>query len=173
MTTDKQKEAAKENIKKAQRRWQEMTPRERALAQPEGRKRAKPGTKGEGDYFRIVVRSKEEFTTFRYHDVGEKGHILRLAGKRSSGSWDTQAWLISKDDAHIEGDTLVADNDDARKVIEALGSKPKHVKGDVFEAKDRPNVPESKKPTEAQQRARLENIKKAQQARRTRTAKKE
>ena len=50
-----------------------------------GRKRARPGTKGEGDYFRIVLRPKEEFTTFRYHDVGEKGHILRLAGKRSSG----------------------------------------------------------------------------------------
>ena len=173
MTTDKQKEAAKENIKKAQQRWQEMTHRERALAQPEGRKRAKPGTKGEGEYFRIVVRSKEEFTTFRYHDVGEKGHIIRLAGKRSSGSWDTQAWLISKDDAHVEGDTLVAVTDDARRLIEVLGSKPKYVKGDVFEAKDRPNVPESKKPTEAQQRASLENIKKAQQARRTRTAKKE
>jgi hypothetical protein len=173
MTTDKQKEAAKENIKKAQQRWQEMTPREHALAQPEGRKRAKPGTKGEGDYFRIVVRPKEEFTTFRYQDVGEKGHILRLAGKRSSGSWDTQVWLIGKEDAHMEGDTLVADNEDARRVIEALGSKPKHVKGDIFEAKDRPNVPESKKPTEAQQRARLENIKKAQQVRRTRTAKKE
>ena len=173
MATDKQKEAAKENIKNAQRGWLEMTPRERALAQPEGRKRAKPGTKGEGDYFRIVVRSKEEFTTFRYDDVGEKGHILRLAAKRSSGSWDTQAWLISKGDAHIEGDTLVADTDDARRVIEALGSKPKHVKGDVFEAKDRPNVPESEKPTEAQQSARLENIKKAQQARRTRTVKKE
>jgi hypothetical protein len=51
MTTDKQKETAKENIKKA-----EVTPRERAAAQPEGKKRAKPGTKGEGDYFRIAVR---------------------------------------------------------------------------------------------------------------------
>ena len=173
MTSNKQKEAAKENIKKAQQRWQEMTPREHALAQPEGRKRAKPGTKGEGDYFRIVVRPKEEFTIFRYHDVGEKGHILRLAGKRSSGSWDTQAWLISKDDAHLEGDTLVADSDDARRLIETLGTKPKQVKGDVFEAKDRPNVPESKKPTEAQQRARRENIKKAQQARLKSTAKKE
>jgi hypothetical protein len=173
MTTDKQKETAKENIKKAQQGWQEMTPRERAIAQPEGKKRAKPGTKGEGDYFRITVRSKEQFTTFRYHDVGEKGHILRLAGKRSSGSWDTQVWLISKNDAHIEGDTLVADTDDARSVIEALRSKPKHVKGDVFEAKDRPNIPENKKPTEAQQTARLENIKKAQQAQRTHTAKKE
>jgi hypothetical protein len=172
MTSTKQKEAAKENIKKAQQRWQEMTPREHALAQPEGRKRAKPGTKGEGDYFRIVVRPKEEFTTFRYQDVGEKGHIQRLAGKRSSGSWDTQAWLISKGDAHLEGATLVADTDDARKLIDALGTKPKHVKGDIFEAKDRPNVPESKKPTEAQQRARRENIKKAQQARRTSKAKK-
>jgi hypothetical protein len=91
MATDKQKEAAKENIENAQR--------ERALAQPEGKKRAKPGTKGEGDYFRIVVRTKDEFATFRTQDVGEKGHILRLAGKRSRGSWDTQAWLISKDDA--------------------------------------------------------------------------
>ena len=171
MTTNKQKEAAKENIKKAQQRWQEMTPREHALAQPEGRKRAKPGTKGEGEYFRIVVRPKGEFTTFRYHDVGEKGHILRLAGKRSSGSWDTQVWLISKDDAHLEGDTLVADTDDARKVIEALATKPKHVKGDIFEAKDRLNVPERKKPTEAQLRAWRENIKKAQQARWSGTAK--
>jgi len=85
VASDKQKEAAKENIRKAQRRWQEMMPQERALAQPEGRKRAKAGTTGEGDYFRIVVRPKEEFTTFRHHDVGEKGHILRLAGKRSSG----------------------------------------------------------------------------------------
>jgi hypothetical protein len=173
MTTVRQKEAAKENIKKAQQKWQAMTPREHALAQPEGRKRAKQGTKGAGDYFRIVLRPRGEFTTFRYQDVGEKGHILRLAGKRSSGSWDTQVWLISKNDAHMEGDTLVPDTEDAKRLIEALGSKPKYVKGDVFEAKDRPNVPESKKPTQAQQRARLENIKKAQQARRTRTAKKQ
>lgn len=173
MATEKQKEAARRNIKKAQQRWQEMTSGERSSAQPEGRKRAKPGTKGGGDYFRIVVRPKEEFTTFRYHDVGEKGHLQRLAGKRSSGSWDTQAWLIGKDDAHREGDTLVADTDDARELIETLGSKPRHVKGDIFEAKDRPDVPESEKPTKAQQRARAENIKKAQQAQRSGTAKKD
>jgi len=109
--------------------------------------------------------AKEEFTIFRYHDVGEKGHIMRLAGRRSSGSWDTHAWLISKEDAHIEGDTLVGDTDDAKKLIETLGSKPLHRKGDIFEAKDRPNVPESKKPTDAQMKAWLENIKKAQNAR--------
>ena len=167
MTMEKQKETAKENLMKAKQGWHKMPTRKHVAAQPEGKKRAKPGTKGEGDYFRIAVRSKEQFTTFRYQDVGEKGHILRLAGKRSSGSWDTQVWLISKGDAHIEGDMLVANTDDARNLIEALGSRPKHVKGDVFEAKDRPNVPESKKPTAAQQKARLENIKKARQARRT------
>ena len=165
MTIEKQKAAAEENSKRVLQRGPEKPLRERALAQPAGKKRAKPGTKGEGEYFRIVVRAKDEFATFRYQDVGEKGHILRLAGKRSSGSWDTQAWLISKDDAHIEGETLVADTDDARSLIEGLGSKTTHTEGDVFEAKDRPNVPERKKPTEAQQRARLANIKKAQQAR--------
>ncbi len=142
-----------------------MTRRQHSLAQPEGRLRAKPGTQGGGDYFRIVVRPKEEFTTFRYHDIGDKGHLQRLAGKRSSGSWDTQAWLISKEDAHLKGDTLVPDSVDARQLIGKLGSRPKRVKGDVFEARDRPNVPERLKPTPAQQRARMENIKKAQAAR--------
>jgi hypothetical protein len=27
----------------------------------------------------LQIIKKEQFTTFRYHDVGEKGHILRLA----------------------------------------------------------------------------------------------
>lgn len=166
MVTTRQKAAARENIQKAQQKWQGMTSRERAAAQPEGRKRAKPGTTGEGDYYRIVVRAKDQFATFRYHDVGDKGHILRLAGKRSRGTWDTQAWLISKQDAHMEGEKLIADTTDARNLLESLGSKPMHVKGDVFEAKDRPNIPERKKPTAAQTKARLENIKKAQEARR-------
>ncbi len=168
MATEKQIEAARRNIKKAQQRWREMTPRERALAQPEGRRRAKPGTKGEGEYYQIVVRPSDEFTTFRHHDVGKKGHILRRAGRRSSGSWATQAWLISKDDAHRRGDGLIADTDDARELFKTLGSRPRHVKGDVFEAKDRPNSPEREKPTLAQRRARAANIKKAQQARRSR-----
>ncbi len=129
------------------------------------KKRAKPGSKGEGDYFRIVVRPKDDFTAFRTQDVGEKGHILRLAGIRSTGSWDTQTWLISKKDAHLDGDTLVPDTADAKKLIATLRTKPKHLKGDVFEAKDRRNIPERKKPTEAQVKARLANIKKAQQAR--------
>jgi hypothetical protein len=165
MATAKQKAAAKKNIKKAQNKWKSMSSSQHSRSQPEGRSRAKVGTQGGGDYYRIVVRDKDDFTTFRYHDVGEKGHIQRLVGKRSSGSWGTQAWLISKNDAHLSDGRLVPDSADARDLLKKLGSKPKHVKGDVFEAKDRPNVPEYKKPTEAQTRARRANIKKAQAAR--------
>jgi hypothetical protein len=142
MTLDKQKAAA-----------QKTTPREHALTLPEGSPRAEPGKKGAGDYFRIVVRPKKEFSTLRYEDVGEKGHILRLAGQRSSGTWDTQVWLISKNDAHLEGETLIAETEDAGGVLAALGSKPKQLEGDVFEAQDRPNFPENKKPSEAQPRS--------------------
>ncbi len=168
MATTKQTEAAKKNIKKAQEAWRSMSIRQHSLAQPEGRARAKPGTKGGGEYFRIIVRPKEQFTTFRNQDVGDPGHLQRLAGRRSSGSWGTHAWLVSKEDAHIEKDKLVADNQDVKDLLIQLGSEPKHVKADIFEAKDRPNVPEKEKPTAAQQKAQLENIKKAQQAARRR-----
>ena len=132
---------------------------------PQRKRRAKPGSTGEGDYYRIELRPSSDFNFFRNHDVGHKGHLIRVAGRRSIGSWDTVAWLVGKEDAHVEGDTLVADSEDAKQLIEGLGSVPKHIKGDIFEAKDRPNVPERKKPTEAQKKAWAANIKKAQQAR--------
>ncbi|HEX4774893.1 MAG TPA: hypothetical protein VH234_05230 [Candidatus Saccharimonadales bacterium] len=165
MATTKQQSAARQNIKKAQAKWKSMSSRQHSLAQPEGRKRAKPGTKGTGDYFRIVVRPKEQFTSFRNHDVGKPGGLQRVAGHRSSGSWSTQAWLISKDNAHIKNNQLIADSKDAKDLLSTLSSKPVHEKGDVFIAKDRRNVPEKEKPTPAQKRARATNIKKAQAAR--------
>jgi hypothetical protein len=165
MATTKQREAAKNNIKKAQAKWQSMSSRQQSLAQPKGRMRAKPGTTGEGNYFRVVVRPKEQFVTFRNQDVGEPGGLQRLAGKRTSGSWSTQAWLISKKDAHIEGDKLVADSKAAEDLLNKLRSEPIHEKGDVFTAKDRPNIPEKDKPTVAQKRAQSQNIKKAQAVR--------
>lgn len=127
----------------------------------------KPGTTGKGDYYHIEVRPKKEFTTFRTQDVGEKGGVQRVAGKRGSGSWDTQKWLIGKDEAHMEGDNLVPDTKEAREVLKNLGSKPAHIRGDRFKAKPRENVPEKEKPTPAQKRARQRNIKKAQAARRS------
>lgn len=165
MATEKQREAARRNIRKAQAAWKAMSHRQHSRAQPEGRRRQKPGTGGEGEYYHITMRPKEEFVTFRTQDVGGPGHIQRVAGKRPSGSWDTQTWLISKRDAHVEGGRLVPDTEDARNVLADLGSRPVHVKGHVFEASPRPNVPEAEKPTPAQRRARRENIKKAQAAR--------
>lgn len=165
MATEKQRQAARENIKKAQEKWQSMSRRQRTLAQPEGKGRAEPGTTGEGDYYRIVVRPKQQFTSFRTQDVGDPGGLQRVTGRRSSGSWATQAWLVSKDYAHVEGDTLVADSDEAKDLLESLGSQPVHEKGDIFTAKDRKNVPEKDKPTPAQRKAQQENIKKAQAAR--------
>jgi hypothetical protein len=130
-----------------------------------GRARAKPGATGRGDYYRVVVRPKEDFVIFRYHDVGRPGHLQRLGGKRASGSWADQAWLISKDDAHVEGGRLVGDTAAARKLLRTIGPAER-MKGDVFQGHPKKNVPERDKPTPAQRRARLANIRKAQRARR-------
>lgn len=163
--TAKQKKAARSNIKKAQATWRRMSSRARARAQPSSRSRAKPGAKQGGDFYHVEVRPKGEFETFRTQDVGKAGGIERVAGKRSSGSWSTQKWLIGKDHAHIEDGKLVGDSKDARDVLRRLGAKPVRVRGDRFKAKPRPNVPEKDKPTPAQQRARRQNIAKAQRAR--------
>lgn len=128
-------------------------------------RRARPGAKGAGEYYHIVVRPKGQFTSFRTQDVGDPGGLQRVAGHRSSGSWATQAWLIHKDMAHVKDGKLVADAQDAKDLLEHLGSEPVHDTGDIFHAKDRRNVPEKDKPTAAQQKAWQENIKKAQAAR--------
>lgn len=135
-----------------------------------GRTRAKPGMQGEGKYYRIVTRPKEDFVTFRYQDVGRRGHALRLAGRRRSGSWDTQAWLISKADAHPQGGTLVAETPAAKMILSKLGSRPVHLTADIFRARPRRDIPEAEKPTSAQRRAQLTNIRKAQAVLRRRRA---
>ncbi len=136
MATMKQRQAARKNIKKAQSRWQSMSSRQHSMSQPEGRGRQRPGAGG-GQYYRVEVRPKSEFVTFRMQDVGSKGHIQRVAGKRESGSWATVTRLIGKEDAHVAAGRLVPDTTDAKKVIEKLGIKPVHKSGDRFDAKDR------------------------------------
>ena len=165
MATEQQREAAKRNIRKAQAAKKAISDGPHTRAQPEVRKRKKPGTGGEGDYYHVEVRPKGDYVTFRTQDVGDPGHIQRVAGQRQSGSWDTVKWLIGKEDAHVEGGKLIPDTKDARQLLADLGSEPVHVQGDVFEAEPRPDVPEEEKPTAAQQRARRANIKKAQAAR--------
>lgn len=163
--SDKQKSAARKNIKKAQAKWKSMTHRQHALAQPEGLARKKPGMGGEGKFYRVVVRPKSEFVSFRNHDVGKKGHVERLAGKRASGSWATHAWLIDKKESEVVGKTLVGKSKDVKDVLGKLSSKPMLFKGDIFKAKPRKNIPEKSKPTVAMKRAQAKNIKKAQAAR--------
>lgn len=131
----------------------------------QSRTRKKPGSGGQGDYYHVEVRDRGDFETFRTQDVGEAGHLQRVAGKRSSGSWATVKWLIGKEDAHVKDGKLVADTKDAKDLIKKLGSQPVHMSGDRFKAQDRKDVPERSKPTAAQTRARRENIKKAQAAR--------
>jgi hypothetical protein len=152
MATSKQKKTEQRNIPIAEEDWREVAPAKHSKSQSEGKKRAAPGSSGKGEYYHIEVRPTADFVTFRTQDIGEKGGIQRVGGMRSNGSWDDQKWLISKDDAHIENDKLVPDTEDAREVLEALGSVPVHVAGDRFTARPRPNVSEKDKPTPAQQR---------------------
>jgi hypothetical protein len=169
MASEKQRRAARKNVKKAQAAWRGMSHRQRAIAQPQGPNRARPGVGGSGKYYRIQVRPKEDFVSFRYHDVGRPGHVLRLAGRRSSGVWSDVAWLISKKDAHVSDGVLVGDELQARKVLQVIGPA-KHLRGDVFKGHPRKNVSERSKPTTAQRQARSRNISKAQAARRVRSA---
>ena len=130
-----------------------------------GGRRQKPGSGGQGKYYHVEVRDGSDFETFRTQDVGDPGHLQRVSGKRSSGSWATVKWLIGKEDAHVEDGKLVGDTQDAKDLLKKLRSKPVQIRGDRFEAKPRRNVPERSKPTASQQRARRQNIKKAQAAR--------
>ncbi|MGB8893503.1 MAG: hypothetical protein WCD13_04195, partial [Pseudolabrys sp.] len=127
-------------------------------------RRAKPGAKGSGRFFHIQLRPSRDFVAFRVQDVGGPGGVERVAGLRANGSWDTAKWLVEKTHAHVEGNRLIADTAEARKVLTTLGSAPVHVSGDRFRAKPRRDIPENEKPTSAMRRAQLANIKKAQAA---------
>jgi hypothetical protein len=132
------------------------------------RRRAKPGARGRGGFFHIQVRPKRDFVSFRNQDVGARGGIERVAGRRANGSWDTQKWLVGKTQAHIDGGKLVPDSLAAEKVLSQLGSTPRHLGGDRFIAKPRRKIPAREKPTPAMRRAQAANIKKAQAALRKR-----
>lgn len=93
----------------------------------------KTESSGEGRYYRIVLKSPEQFTTFRIHDVGREGHAQRLTGRTDRGRWETQAWLINKEDAERRGRTLVATDRGAKKIFSSL-TEPIQLRGDIFRA---------------------------------------
>ncbi|WP_197427320.1 hypothetical protein [Bradyrhizobium retamae] len=72
MATAKQKAAAKKNIRKARTAWRGMAAQAHARAQPEGRRRDKPGARSSSSFFHIEVRPRREFKTFRTQDIGRK-----------------------------------------------------------------------------------------------------
>lgn len=78
MPTARKKHPVKRSIRKAQRGRQVTS--SRARAQPAGRGRAEPGARGGGRFFRIEVAPGHRFIAFRYHDVGKKGGVERIAG---------------------------------------------------------------------------------------------
>lgn len=162
MPTAKQTAASKRNIRKAQRKWRSMSKRERAYAQPEGRNRLRPGTGGHGKFFRIEVRPNSNFVRYRVQNLGRPGHTKRLAGQRSSGSWATKSWLVAKGDAYIQNKKLIVSDPIASIISRAIRGPIRHLKGDIFVAKPRRDIPEKEKPTPAMRKAQKNNIKKAQ-----------
>ena len=129
-------------------------------------RRKAPGSTGKGRFYRINIRPKGEFKSFRMQDVGQKGGLERLAGHRASGSWDTVTWLVEKKDAHVKAGHLIVTGAKAKSVLKNISGHIYHVKGDIFRAHPRKNIPEASKPTPAMRRAQKANIKKAQRARR-------
>ena len=80
MATEKQREAARRNIRKAQAAKKASSDGQHARAQPEGRKRKKPGTGGEGDYYHVELSPKGDYMTLRTQDVGagEREQLVQL-----------------------------------------------------------------------------------------------
>jgi hypothetical protein len=96
---------------------------------------------GSRKFYRIVVRPKRQFDLFRTHDVGKRGGLERITGRRPNGNWDTQAWLISKEDAHMNDEKkLIMVEASARLVHKSLSGSIKHIKGDTFKARPRRSV---------------------------------
>lgn len=133
------------------------TPRPQAV-----RRHAEAASPGHpGHYYHIQVRPSADFVSFRTQDVGGKGHIQRVAGRRPTGSWATIKWLVAKEDAHLEGEKLVPDTAAARSLIKKLGSTPVHTYGDRFSAKPTPRAKEASKSKIDKLRTRREPAKQA------------
>jgi hypothetical protein len=156
MASARKRQAAKRNIRKPQRGGRSTS--SPARARPAGRGRVKPGARGGGRFYCVEVALAGRFIAFRYHDVGKKGGVERIAGQRADRTWDTAGWLISKDLAHVERGRLVPDTADARKVLSALGVTPHHVIGDRFQAKVRRERARGTKLEPARRRAKQRNI---------------
>lgn len=192
MATARQKSAGRKNIRKAQkaRRAKKSATRRVAArtktttrsktkaktgvrtkvakakprAKTTARRRTKSAARRRG-FFHIEVQPKEAFVEFKTQDIGSKGGIERVAGKRAGGAWSTQEWLIAKDQAHVERGMLIGDTVDARRVLTMLGTEPRHIKADRFTIHGHTGMPADVSPTLAPRRAGLTNVQAPQKGR--------
>jgi hypothetical protein len=93
------------------------------------------GPDGAGEFYHVEVQPRAKFRAFRTQDVGKSGGIERVAGQLSTGSWDTQKWLIGKKLAQVVKQRLVATSNEAERVLRTLESEPKRIAGDHFKAR--------------------------------------
>jgi hypothetical protein len=133
MATQKQKTAARRNVKKASQKRKGVAP-SKGRAHPV---RKKPGELGSGEFYRIELAPASRFVEFRNHDVGRRGSNERVAGRKEDGTWETQAWLIHKKNAHVRNGKIVPHDAKTREILEKLGAQPRHSKGDIFKARAR------------------------------------
>jgi hypothetical protein len=49
-------------------------------------------------YLRVRINPPSKYIKFRTHDIGAKGHSKRIAGMTKEGEWETQAFLINRED---------------------------------------------------------------------------
>ena len=110
--------------------------------------------------------------TRRKNNSGNKNGSRTKSGSRrkSPGEGGQGAYyhieVRSGDDFATFRTQDVGDTQEAKDLLRKLRTKPVHREGDVFESQPRRNVPERSKPTAAQRKARSQNIKKAQIAKR-------
>ena len=105
MATEKQRAAARRNIRKAQAAWQAMSHRQHARAQPEGRARKKPGTGEGGDYYHVRVRpTLRDIAAHRL----QRRYGVDLDGEaaRARELVPSEAWEIVRPDRPMPADRL-------------------------------------------------------------------
>jgi len=89
-----------------------------------------------GTYFRINVRPRNQFVEFNSEYVDKDNGIQQIVGKKPTGEWLTQSWIIDKSAAHVKSGALIADTKSVSKLLMVLDGSIKHIEGDVFELTD-------------------------------------
>lgn len=86
----------------------------------------------EGEYFRIIVRPRKKFLTFKSEPISSDGMLQQIHGQLPDKRWSTYAWLVNKQGAKAQEKTLVATTTSVTHLFRALNKKIIHVKDDTY-----------------------------------------